>query len=410
VSGSAATPSGTAEARVAQAARASYGRLIGILSAPSNDIAGAEDALSDALQAALLTWPERGIPDNPEGWLVRVAKNRMTDAHRRALKLHPVPIEDHDLTMPEALRTERNDPRLPLLFVCAHPGIAEPARGPLMLQAVLGFTAAQIARAYVSSPAAMSKQLVRAKDRIKANAIPFRVPDTDLRSARLPDVTEAIYGCYALVWLDGPDADSIQREAVYLADLLATELGDDPEVLGLSALLAFLHSRRAARLRDGRYVPLAEQSTELWDHDLIAAADTRLRQAFRLGRPGRFQIEAAIQSVHAARARSGRTDWHALLSLYEGLTTLAPTLGAHVGRAAVVGEVHGAKPGLAALDALADPRLDRFQPFWATRAHLLARSGAVVEARDAYTRAISLTVSASARRFLETARAGLGDA
>jgi DNA-directed RNA polymerase specialized sigma24 family protein len=286
VSGSAATPSGTAEARVAQAARASYGRLIGILSAPSNDIAGAEDALSDALQAALLTWPERGIPDNPEGWLVRVAKNRMTDAHRRALKLHPVPIEDHDLTTPEALRTERNDPRLPLLFVCAHPGIAEPARGPLMLQAVLGFTAAQIARAYVSSPAAMSKQLVRAKDRIKANATPFRVPDTDLRSARLPDVTEAIYGCYALVWLDGPDADSIQREAVYLADLLATELGDDPEVLGLSALLAFLHARRAARLRDGRYVPLAEQSTELWDHDLIAAADTRVETGVPPRPPG----------------------------------------------------------------------------------------------------------------------------
>jgi RNA polymerase sigma-70 factor (ECF subfamily) len=393
---------------VAQVARASYGRLIGILSAQSGDIAAAEDALSDALRAALATWPDRGLPNNPEGWLVRVARNRMTDAHRRALKLHPLPIEEHDLTMPVTRTTEHIDPRLPLLFVCAHPGIAEPARGPLMLQAVLGFTAAEIARAYVSSPAAMSKQLVRAKERIKANAIPFRIPEPELRSERLPDVTEAIYGCYALCWLDGPEADSMQREAVYLADLLATEIRDDAEVLGLSALLALLHSRRAARLRDGAYVPLAEQCAKLWDYDLIASADKRLRQAFRFGRPGRFQIEAAIQSVHAARARTGRTDWAALLPLYEGLIHFAPTLGAFVSQAAVVGEVQGAEAGLAALKKLADPRLDRFQPYWATCAHLLAQSGAVVEAREAYDRAISLAVSTGTRGFLASARAKLG--
>lgn len=397
-----------AAARVAQVARASYGRLIGILSAPGGDIAGAEDALSEALQAALDRWPSSGLPDNPEAWLVRVARNKMTDAHRRALKQHPLPIEDHDLAMPDAPISPQPDPRLPLLFVCAHPGIAEPARGPLMLQAVLGFTAAEIARAYVTSPAAMSKQLVRAKDRIRANAIPFRIPEPHLRSDRLTDVAEAIYGCYALVWLDGPEADSIQREAVYLADLLATEIDDDPEVLGLSALLGFLHARRATRMQAGRYVPLAEQPTDLWDHGLIAAADTRLRRAFALGRMGRFQIEAAIQSIHAARARTGRTDWPALLALYEGLVQLAPTLGALVGRAAVVGEVHGAAAGLAALDALGDARLDRFQPYWATRAHLLARSGAGVAAQEAYDRAISLTVSAGSRAFLISARARLG--
>jgi RNA polymerase sigma-70 factor (ECF subfamily) len=392
---------------VAQVARASYGRLIGILSAQNGDIAAAEDALSDALQAALANWPDQGLPDNPEGWLVRVAKNRMTDAHRRALKQHPLPIEDHDLTMPETQNAEYADPRLPLLFVCAHPGIAEPARGPLMLQAILGFTAAEIARAYVSSPAAMSKQLVRAKERIKANAIPFRVPKPMIRAERLSDVMEAIYGCYSLCWLDGPETDSMQREAVYLADLLATEMNDDPEVLGLSALLAFLHSRRAARLRDGRYVPLVEQLTELWDYDLIAAADMRLRQAFKHGRTGRYQIEAAIQSVHAARARTGTTDWSALLALYEGLIHFAPTMGAYVSQAAVVGGVHGAEAGLAALEKLADPRLEQFQPYWATRAHLLAGSGAIVEARDAYDRAISLAVSAGARGFLATARAKL---
>lgn len=392
---------------MAQVARASYGRLIGILSARSGDIAAAEDALSDALQAALATWPDKGVPDNPEGWLVRVARNRMTDAHRRALKLHPLPIEDHDVAFCKTRKAAHIDPRLPLLFVCAHPGIAEPARGPLMLQAVLGFTAAEIARAYVSSPTAMSKQLVRAKERIKANAIPFRVPEAELRAERVPDVTEAIYGCYSLCWLDGPDAESMQREAVYLADLLATEMADDAEILGLSALLAFLHSRRLARLRDGCYVPLSEQSTELWDHDLVAAADMRLRQAFRIGLPGRFQIEAAIQAVHAARAYTGTTDWPALLSLYEGLIHFAPTMGAYVSRAAVVGELHGAKAGLVALGERPDPRLECFQPYWATRAHLLAQSGAVVDARAAYDRAISLAVSAGIRRFLVFARAKL---
>lgn len=366
-----------------------------------------EDALSDALHAALATWPDEGLPDNPEGWLVRVARNRMTDAHRRALKLHPLPIEDHDVATRETRKAAHIDPRLPLLFVCAHPGIAEPARGPLMLQAVLGFTAAEIARAYVSSPTAMSKQLVRAKERTKANAIPFRVPEAELRADRVPDVTEAIYGCYSLCWLDGPDAESMQREAVYLADLLATEMVYDAEILGLSALLAFLHSRRSARLRDGCYVPLSEHSTELWDHDLIAAADMRLRQAFQLGLPGRFQIEAAIQAVHAARARTGTTDWPALLSLYDGLIHFAPTMGAYVSRAAVVGEFHGAKAGLMALGERPDPRLERFQPYWATRAHLLAQSGAVVDARAAYDRAISLAVSAGIRRFLVSARGKL---
>jgi RNA polymerase sigma-70 factor (ECF subfamily) len=256
----------------------------------------------------------------------------------------------------------------------------------------------------------MSKLLVRAKERIKANAIPFRVPETGPCAERLADVTEAIYGCYALVWLDGPAAESIQRGAVYLADLLATEIADDPEVLGLSALLAFLHARRGAWLRDRRYVPLTEQATEDWDHALIAAADQRLKQAFGLGRPGRFQIEAAIQAVHAARARTGVTDWPALQALYAGLIHFASTLGAVVSQAAVIGEVQGPKAGLAALSELADPRIQRFQPFWATRAHLLAQSGDTAGAEDAYARAISLTLSAPVREFLSAARARLAQA
>jgi RNA polymerase sigma-70 factor (ECF subfamily) len=395
------------EARVEQIARASYGRLIGILSAPSGDIAAAEDALSDALQVALATWSKSGIPANPEGWLVRVARNRMTDAYRRALKLHPTPIEDHDLAMPQISKNHQTDPRLALLFVCAHPGIAESARSPLMLQTVLGFTAAEIARAYVSSPAAISRSLVRAKARIKANAIPFSIPERHQRGERLMEVAEAVYGCYSLVWLEGPEAESIQREAVFLADLLATEITDDPEVLGLSALLALLHSRRAARIKNGRYIPLTEQSTELWDTRLIEAANDRLKCAFAMGRPGRFQIEAAIQSVHAARISTGKTDWTALRSLYQGLIHFAPTLGAYVGQAAVIAEIEGADAGLDALNRLDDPRLDSLQPYWATRGHLLARQGSRSAAQEAYTRAISLTVSAPVRRFLINARDSL---
>ena len=392
-----------AQARAAQVARACYGRLIGILSAPNGDIAAAEDALSEALQAALMKWPTGGIPANPEGWLVRVARNRMTDAHRRSLKQHPIPVEDHALTTDDPTNDHVQDPRLGLLFVCAHPAIAPSARTPLMLQTVLGFTAAEIARAYVGSPAAITKLLGRAKARIKANAIPFAVPDADLRSARLPDVTEAIYGCYALAWHEGPAREMVQREAVFLADLLATQIGDDAEVLGLSALLAFLHARQGARLADGVFVPLSDQNTDLWDHTLIAAADARLKTAFRLGHPGRFQIEAAIQSVHAMRATSGRTDWGALLQLYDGLMALAPTLGAQASRAAVIGELHGAAAGLRELDNIAEARVSRFQPYWATRAYLLGQSGQCVEAEAAYRRAISLTHTAPVRDFLETA-------
>jgi RNA polymerase sigma-70 factor (ECF subfamily) len=397
----------SAQARAAQVARASYGRLIGILSAQSGDIAAAEDALSDALQNALIKWPESGIPDNPEGWLVRVARNRMTDAHRRSLKQHPTPVEDHALTMNETTTDPIQDPRLGLLFVCAHPAISQTARTPLMLQTVLGFTAAEIARAYVGSPAAITKLLSRAKARIKANAIPFSVPDDDVRPDRLVDVTEAIYGCYALAWNEGPERETVQREAVFLADLLATQIRDDAEVLGLSALLALLHSRQDARVVDGIFVPLSEQNTDLWDHALIAAADARLKTAFQLGAPGRFQIEAAIQSVHAMRATTGRTDWTALLQLYDGLLAVAPTLGAQTSRVAVIGELHGATAGLQALDQMKEARVSRFQPYWATRAHLLKQSGQAVAAESAYRRAISLTHTGPVRDFLEVARSQL---
>ena len=403
----AAGPSETAaQARAAQVARASYGRLIGILSAANGDIAAAEDALSEALQTALVKWPSNGIPDNPEGWLVRVARNRMTDAHRRSLKQHPLPVEDHALSIDEN-PAPHHDPRLALLFVCAHPAITKAARTPLMLQTVLGFTAAEIASAFVTSPAATTKMLSRAKVRIRANAIPFSVPEDELRAERLPDVTEAIYGCYSLAWKDGSDQDTMQREAVYLADLLATQIPDDAEVLGLSALLAFLHARKDARLVDGTFVPLPEQDTQLWDHALIAAADTRLRQAFVQANPGRFQIEAAIQSVHAARARTGQTDWPALLRLYDGLAAMSPTLGVIVSRAAVAAEVHGPNTGLSALDQIDDERVTRFQPYWATRAHLLKIGGHWATAEEAYRRAIALTLSDSQRGFLQAARDAL---
>lgn len=390
-----------APARAALVARASYGRLVAMLAAGSGDLAAAEDALSDALVAALTHWPDRGIPDNPEAWLVRVARNRLTDAHRRALRRNGSSEDDEMSFAPQDAQPAISDPRLALMFVCAHPAIAPPARAPLMLQTVLGFTAAEIARAYTQSPAALSKLLGRAKARIKVNAIPFRLPEGADLPARIDDVCEAIYGTYSLAWLDSEDARDMQREAVFLADLLCETLPDEPEILGLAALLEYLHARQGARLVEGCYVPLDQQHTGLWDHLQIARAEARLRRAATKSQIGRFQLEAAIQGVHAARARTGKTDWKALSALYAGLVRMAPTLGALVSQAAVAGRIEGPFAGMALLDRLSESEVRRFQPFWATRAHLLAQSGASDQARIAYARAIGLTQNAPQRRWLQ---------
>jgi RNA polymerase sigma-70 factor (ECF subfamily) len=410
-----------ARTRAESVARASYGRLIALLAAPTGDIALAEDALADAFEAALTTWPVSGVPANPEAWLLTVARNRQRDvwksaATRTSRPLDPVlefvaggtagdaAFDAKDDDMIDAIP----DRRLALLFVCAHPAIDPGVRTALMLQTVLGFEAAQIATAFAVPAPAMAQRLVRAKRRIRDARIPFTVPDADVMPRRLPAVLEAIYGCFAIGSADQgapADADSLSGEALYLAETLAGLLPTEPETSGLAALICLSLARTEAR-RDGegRFVPLGEQDPARWDAALIARGEEHLRRAASLGRMGRYQLEAAIQSVHCSRRVTGAVDLAALRTLHEGLVRIAPTLGALVSLAAVIGELEGPAAGLAALDRIDSPAALRFQPAWATRAHLLSGAGRSQESAAAYERAIALTTDPTVRAYLADQR------
>lgn len=409
---------GLEAARAAEAAaRRSYGKLIAFLAARTRDVAGAEDALSEAFAAALTSWPARGVPDSPEAWLLTVARRKMIDAVRQrrqdeaAADYYGWPEE---LAEPETAEAGLPDRRLELLFACAHPGIEPAARAPLMLQTVLGFDAATIASAFLVAPATMSQRLVRAKTRIRQTGIRFQVPDRMQLPERLDAVLEAIYAAYAEGWIDADGADPRRRnlagEAIWLGRLVVALLPGQPEALGLLALMLHAHARRAAR-RDaqGEYVPLAAQDIARWDGAMIEEAEALLRHASRLGVPGRYQLEAAVQSAHCARRRTGGANWAAVVQLYEALHALTGSPVAALNRAVALAETQGASAGLRALDALAgDVRLADYQPYWAARAELLARSGAPDQALAAYQRAIGLERDPAVRRFLQRRAATLG--
>jgi predicted RNA polymerase sigma factor len=385
------------EQRVADLVRDSYGRLLAVLAAPTRDIAAAEDALADAIERALQRWPADGIPANPEGWVLTVARNRLRDVWKSSAYRTAEPLTEN-IDTPNTLDDDMpafEDRRLELMLVCAHPAIAPNIRTPLMLQTVLGVEAAAIAEAFAVEPATMAQRLVRAKKRIRAAGIPFVLPQPDDLAERLPAVLEAVYGAYAIDWQltpQGSPIDTLSAEALHLALVLADLLPNEPEVLGLAALVCLAESRRGARRTDrGEFVPLDEQDTTRWDTTLIARGEALLRRAHAFGRPGRFQYEAAIQSAHSARAGTGQVDGEVLQKLHRALLRVAPSLGAEVASAAVDGQVDGPDAGLRALDAIDDPAIEKFQPAWTTRAHLLAEAGRAGEAADAYRRAIELT-------------------
>ncbi|TGU95074.1 RNA polymerase sigma factor [Mesorhizobium sp. M00.F.Ca.ET.151.01.1.1] len=398
------------------AARQSYGKLVAWLAARTRDVAAAEDALADAFAAALERWPRSGVPEKPEAWLLAVARRRRVDAVRRRLTSEAG--RDHLKLIAEeteACMTDEDlpDERLRLMFACAHPAIEPGVRAPLILQTILGFDAATIASAFLLSPATMGQRLVRAKSRIRETGIPFRVPERAELGERLDAVLEAIYAAFAEGWSDPAGTETRRRnlatEGIWLGRLVASLLPDEPEALGLLSLMLFAEARRAAR-RDtaGDYVPLADQDHALWDHALVDEAEACLRGAATKGVIGRYQLEAAVQSVHAARRLTGRTDWIAIRELYDALFSIAGSPVVAINRAVAIAETEGAVAGLAALYVLGDDkRLNGYQPYWAARAGLLARLGQGPQAVEAYDRAIGLERDPAVRRFLQAKRTAL---
>lgn len=414
-------PAGGADVDAARAAEAaarhSYGRLVAVLAARSRDVAAAEDALSEAFAAALTHWPAEGVPRNPGAWLLTVARRRQVDAIRS--RIHAEAASAHLMLLDQLAAGEQDaagdlpDRRLGLLFACAHPAIEPSVRAPLMLQAVLGFDAAAIASAFLMAPAAMGQRLVRAKARIRQAGIGFEVPARAQLPERLDGVLDAVYAAYAEGWSDAEGADARRRnladEAIWLGRLLAALLPGEPEALGLLSLMLHAQARRAARRdADGAYVPLSAQDTARWDGPMIDEAEALLHEAGRLARPGRYQLEAAVQSAHAVRRHGAGADWPAIAQLYEALVALTGSPVAALNRAVAVSHAQGAAAGRAALEMLAtEPRLADYQPYWAARADLLGRCGERDAAREAYQRAIGLERDEAVRAFLQRRAAAL---
>ena len=404
-------------------ARQSYGKLIAFLAARSGDVPAAEDALSDALAAALRSWPERGLPDNPEAWLLVAARRNLYHAARHDHVKHSarhaiaMAFEEAEERMNTDPDTLFPDDRLKLLFACTHPAIDRSVHTPLMLQTVLGIDAKTIAQAFIVSPETMGQRLVRAKSKIRDAGIPFSVPERATLPERLTSVLSAIYASYGLGWdgLDGEDGkrNSLAEEAIWLGRALLTVLPEEPEALGLLSLMLYCEARRdARRTLDGRYVPLDEQDPLRWNAVLIAEADDLLRRATAFDRFGPFQCQAAIQSVHAERRRCSVTNWPALATLYDALIVIKPTVGARISRAAVAGRAQGPQVGLEHLSRMNESDMASYQPYWAVRAHLLAEIGDIENAASAYRTAIGLSDSPSVREFLQARleRAERGDA
>jgi predicted RNA polymerase sigma factor len=393
---------------VERVARESYGRLVAYLSSHTRDVASAEDALSDALLAALTTWPRDGVPQKPEAWLLTTARHSFIDLvrHQRvASASEPTLLLLRENAKTETLSAEFPDERLKLLFVCAHPAIDPAVHTPLMLQTVLGLDAGRIGQAFLVSPATMGQRLVRAKTKIRDGGIQFEVPQERDLPQRLDAVLEAIYAGFGIGWEDMAGVDQHSRdlaeEAIWLGRVLLQHMPAEAEVRGLVALMLHCEARRRARRGpDGRYIPLSEQDPRQWSLPLIEEAERHLAEASRQGCSGRFQLEAAIQSVHAERARSGRTHWAAIMLFYQQLIRISPTLGARTGYAAAVAEANGPEAGLAILDAIDTKVVTAYQPYWAVRAHLLRLLGRRREASHAFDLAIDLAQDPAVRHFL----------
>jgi len=401
-------------------ARRSYGKLVAFLAARTRDVASAEDALSEAFASALADWPLNGCPSNPEGWLLTVARRKLIDSSRRRQSSEAATPELR--LMAEGLEAATPyagngpaipDQRLALMFTCAHPAIEAGIRAPLILQTVLGLDAKAIASAFLTSPEAMGKRLVRAKDKIRQAGIPFIIPEREELPERLGSVLDAIYAAFAEGWIDAAGTDIVRRdltgEVMFLARLVSELLPNQPEALGLLSLMLHAEARRNARRNlIGDYVPLAEQNPAQWNSQMIDEAEALLLRASTMGYIGRYQLEGAIQSAHVSRRRMGRANWAEVVQLYDALFAISGSPVVAINRALAIAETQGANAALDAIREVAnDARLAGYQPYWAARAELLAKSGAREEAHEAYEIAIGLERDESVRRFLQQRQSAL---
>ncbi len=399
-------------------ARHAYGRVLAVIACATRDLHQAEDALAGALVEALQKWPRDGVPENPEGWLVVAAKRNAVDqartdaassqARTSAQVIHHFQrlqraqaVSDAD----DSRAAHMPEDRLRVMFVCAHPAIETSVHAPLILQALLGLSAQRIASAFLLSPTTMGQRLVRAKAKLRDACVSFDLPPRQELDQRVPEVLNALYAAYNAAHDEPRDGDlptrALASEAIELAEVVTRLLPQQPEAWGMRALLLLSHARRDAR-RDGagRYVPLDQQDCDLWDKSMIREGDRFLREAAKFSTPGRFQLEAAIQSVHVDRAQTGITNWQAILSLYDVLVRVRPTVGASVGRAAAVCYVEGPEAAIQQLELIDQRLVPEHQPYWAVKADVLARAGKSGLAIAAYDRAMALTDDPTVRAFL----------
>jgi RNA polymerase sigma-70 factor (ECF subfamily) len=391
------------EAEVGRIFREESGRAVAALIRVFGDIDLAEDAVQEAFAVVLRKWPRDGVPPNPGGWITTTARNHAIDRLRRESRGRQLLSElavllpaDEEAGMAEEVGPVEDD-RLRLIFTCCHPALSTEAQVALTLRLLGGLSAKQVARAFLVAEATMARRLVRAKHKIKAARIPYRVPAAHELPDRLRPVLAVVYLIYN-AGLSSPAEPGLCAEAIRLARILAALLPDEPEVAGLLALLLLTDSRRASRTRpDGALVLLGEQDRTQWDRALIAEGQAIVRRCLRRNQPGPYQLQAAINAVHADAATFEQTDWPQIVALYDQLLAVAPTPVVALNRAIAIGEVHGPAAALALVNEL---DLDNYHPFHATRADLLRRLGRHREAAAAYQRAAAMAPTKAERDFL----------
>ncbi|HEX6443596.1 MAG TPA: sigma-70 family RNA polymerase sigma factor [Streptosporangiales bacterium] len=401
------------QAEIERVFREEYGRAVSVLVRLLGDIDAAEEAVQEAFTAAVRRWPSAGLPPSPAGWIITTARNKAIDRLRREASRNDRHAQAQQLYAADDPVEEGavRDDRLRLIFTCCHPALALPAQVALTLRLLGGLTTAEIARAFLVPEATMAQRIVRAKGKIRGARIPYRVP----HEADLPERVRAVLAVVYLIFTEGHTASSGDRlaredlcaEAIRLGRLLVELMPEEPEAMGLLALMLLVESRRATRTApDGAAVPLGEQDRARWDRDLIAEGQQLVRRCLRRGRPGPYQIQAAVNAVHSDAATAADTDWPQILRLYDQLLAVAPTPVVALNRAVAVAEVDGPAAGLVLVEEL---DLGGYHPFHAVRADLLRRLGRAAEAARAYDAAIGGSANEAERGFLRRQRAALGE-